>query len=371
MKKNSKKGITVTSIVVYVILFFMFTTITTVLSSKINGNLFNDRGTSINITAINKLEYNLLDSADKSYSVKGTVNDNSTILTFSNNDEYVFDKEKHKIYKNGGELVDFLKDFDIRAIDDYLKINITLNKYTNEIEREIIVNVPVTNEYVLADRIIHYDGIDNVGSSEQDNKSMTWYDLSGNEKKATLTSNFAKNGKLDVWTGDGLLFSGDNGYDKYISVDYYNKAYEKFTFEFNVTPLVQPGTAGNSYIPIVTVNYGTEATLSLRFRNEVALMHNSGDETVFANLPILINKDNTYTFTFIQENLTTRSLYINGTFIARKAGLALEKFILSTMRVYNSPNGNFILHSIRVYDRALTKEEIVNNSQVDKLRFGM
>ena len=52
MSLKSKRGITVTSIMVYVLLFFAFTTIATVISSRFNKNLFNDRGNAINITAI-------------------------------------------------------------------------------------------------------------------------------------------------------------------------------------------------------------------------------------------------------------------------------------------------------------------------------
>ena len=370
MKKNSKKGITVTSIVVYVILFFMFTTITTVLSSKINGNLFNDRGTSINITAINKLEYNLLDSADE-----GTVNDNSTILTFSNNDEYVFDKEKHKIYKNGGELVDFLKDFDIRAIDDYLKINITLNKYTNEIEREIIVNVPVTNEYVLDGRIVHYDGINNVGISEQDNKSMTWNDLSGNGINIPLHSNFTNDSLTNGWLEDGLYFPKIDEFDGktvYLVCDFAKYSLESITCEVNVTPTSDPVSTGNLLNLLCLIDYDTYAyNLNLSFRHDRVFFDNSGDNTRFMSLSPEVAKDNTYTFTFVQENLTTRHIYLNGKCIYTKTGLNLTQIVFDRLWVRNYAEGGFIQHSIRVYDRALTKEEIVNNSQVDKLRFGM
>lgn len=137
MNLKSKKGITMTSIMVYVVLFFAFTSIATVISSRINKNLFNDRGNAINITAINKLEYNLLKSANESYNVDMTAEENKQTLTFSNLDIYVFDLENNVIYKNGGKLVKFVKACEVTSQDNLINIDITLNKYTNEVTRNI------------------------------------------------------------------------------------------------------------------------------------------------------------------------------------------------------------------------------------------
>lgn len=137
MNLRSKKGITMTSIMVYVVLFFAFTTIATMISSRINKNLFNDRGNAINITAINKLEYNLLKSANESYNVDMTAEENKQTLTFSNLDIYVFDLENNVIYKNGGKLVKFVKACEVTSQDNLINIKVTLNKYTNEVTRNI------------------------------------------------------------------------------------------------------------------------------------------------------------------------------------------------------------------------------------------
>lgn len=137
MSISNKRGITVTSIIVYVILFFAFTTIATLISSRINKNLFNDRGNAINISSVNKLEYNFLESAINSYEVSLVSEENKDILTFSNSDEYVFDNETKIIYKNGGKLVKFVKEYDVEIENNVIEINLTLNKYTNEISRTI------------------------------------------------------------------------------------------------------------------------------------------------------------------------------------------------------------------------------------------
>lgn len=141
MKFNKKRGITVTSIVLYVILFFLFTSVTTVISSRFNKNLFNDRGNAINVTAINKLEYNLLNSANNSYMASKVVNGNKTTITFSNSDTYVFDLDDKVIYKNGGKLIKHIKACEINYNNELVDIDITLNKYTNEVTRNIKINV--------------------------------------------------------------------------------------------------------------------------------------------------------------------------------------------------------------------------------------
>lgn len=143
MNLNKKSGITVTSIVVYVILFFMFTSVTTVLSSRFNSTLFDDRGKAINVTAINKLEYNLLDSANNSYIINSSINGNKTTLAFSNSDVYVFDMDNNVIYKNGGKLVKHVKECNIVSANNLININITLNKYTNEVTRNIKIYNPM------------------------------------------------------------------------------------------------------------------------------------------------------------------------------------------------------------------------------------
>lgn len=141
MSLKYKKGITVTSIVVYVILFFSFTTITTIISSRFNQSLFDDRGKAINITALNKLEYNLIKSANDSFNVEVTNSDDLITLNFSNTDEYIFDKQNQIIYKNRGKLVGFVKDYDISVQDNIIEITVTLNKYTNKITRTINLSI--------------------------------------------------------------------------------------------------------------------------------------------------------------------------------------------------------------------------------------
>ena len=88
----NKKGITMTSIVVYVMLFFIFTSVAITISTNINFEALSEKGNIINNKNIQKLQFNLLNSAKSSsnvYNISGKV-------VFSNNDEYYFDRSEER-----------------------------------------------------------------------------------------------------------------------------------------------------------------------------------------------------------------------------------------------------------------------------------
>lgn len=142
MIKN-KKGITMISIIIYVVLFFVFTIAVTVISNNFNNKLFTDRGYSININSFNKLQYNLLVSSKNSNIVNTTDNE----INFSNNDNYIYDSEKKIITKNGGFLVSNVISYyltqDNGEDGTLLNINIKFQKYLHKdlIDRQIKVFV--------------------------------------------------------------------------------------------------------------------------------------------------------------------------------------------------------------------------------------
>lgn len=370
--RNNKKGITVTSITVYVILFFMFTTITTIISSRFNEDLFNDRGTAINITAINKLEYNLLKSADESDKSEINIEDKKTTLKFSNLDEYIFDLDKHVIYKNGGKLVDFLGDFKINPNDDLIEISVTLNKYTNKVSRKITINTNV-DTYIENGLIARFDGINNQGVNNHNNFATTWNDLSNEGISAKLSNTFAHDGKTSGWVENGLLFDKTKA-TQYADVIYNEASYPAMTFEITMTAVEQLGSETTSYVYPLRFYASGETSMAffMGMRYEVALMYGKGNNTSisFASSKFRMDKDKMNTVTYVQNDLTTRSVYINGSHITTRKNMSLEQLGFSRMRICSNENGRYIVHSVRVYNRALTDAEIKNNYNIDVLRFG-
>lgn len=141
--RKTKNGVTLASLVVYLALFTTFSIFATNVSTNMNERLFNDRGSAINYTNLNKLEYNIYDSSLNSTDVLVT---NSTIV-YSNGDSYNYDEDKKIVLKNGGILCQNVDSFSVNleSISDVKKVTITIgfNKYLNTISRRIVSCVEV------------------------------------------------------------------------------------------------------------------------------------------------------------------------------------------------------------------------------------
>ena len=134
----SKKGVTLASLVMYLLLFTTFTIFAMNISTNMNERLFNDRGASINYTSLNKLQYNIEDSSLNSNDVVVT----ATSITYSNGDSYTYDIENDMILKNGGILCQNVSDCTF-ALENgtnvkKLTINVKFNKYLNEMTKNIV-----------------------------------------------------------------------------------------------------------------------------------------------------------------------------------------------------------------------------------------
>lgn len=138
---QTKNGITLTSLVIYVILFFGFTVFVTNISSNMNQKLFEQRGLAVNISNLNKIEYNLFVSSSNSNSI--FIDENK--ISFSNGDTYEYNQDKRTIYKNSGILCTNISGltFTENPTEDAIRIdmNLELTRYLSKIQREIILLV--------------------------------------------------------------------------------------------------------------------------------------------------------------------------------------------------------------------------------------
>ena len=141
MRCNKKSGITLVSLVLYLTLFTVFTVFVSGISSNMNERLFNDRGEAINYTSLNKLQYNIENSALNSYDII----ENTNKISFSNGDYYTYDNQNKVIYKNEGILCLNVESCDI-SVEVFenakkLTLNVSFNKYMNNISKTIIACV--------------------------------------------------------------------------------------------------------------------------------------------------------------------------------------------------------------------------------------
>lgn len=135
---KNKSGITLTSLVVYLVLFTIFTVFSMNLSTNLNEGLLNDRGASINYSDLIKLKTNIEISALNSNDV--TYNNNQ--LSYSNGDIYRFDAIRNVVLKNGGVLLSNVSAFNTTLTEanssKKVSILVTLNKYSNILNFEIV-----------------------------------------------------------------------------------------------------------------------------------------------------------------------------------------------------------------------------------------
>ena len=87
-------------------------------------------------------------------------------------------------------------------------------------------------------------------------------------------------------------------------------------------------------------------------------------------ITIKVEKDKMVTLTFVQNDLTARTLYFNGERAISNTNLVLENLQFNKIRLRSDEKGRYIVHSVRVYNRALSAEEIKSNYDIDIIRFG-
>ena len=138
MRKSSKNGVTLASLVIYIMLFTIFTVFVSGMSSNMNERLFDNRGEAINYSSLNKLQYNINDSSLQSYNV--IVNENE--ISYSNGDNYVFDETKNIIYKNGGILCSNVESMAVSLETGMntkkVTLTVSFNKYLNTMTKTVI-----------------------------------------------------------------------------------------------------------------------------------------------------------------------------------------------------------------------------------------
>lgn len=151
---NRRSGITLTSIVIYVSLFFVFTVFAVAMSTNMNYKALDEKANIYIHEQFSKLEYNMISSSKSSNAVDNIVGK----IVFSNNDEYSYDSNRKVVLKNGGVLVKSVENF--RVIDtnklenvdsetvsnidndlEYVCLEITFKKYGKQIVKQLFVTV--------------------------------------------------------------------------------------------------------------------------------------------------------------------------------------------------------------------------------------
>ena len=169
------------------------------------------------------------------------------------------------------------------------------------------------------------------------------------------------------WTDDGVLFSKgvDNMPKVVLNSDY---STEGITVSMSFNSLDE--ITESSYHSFANLIYDNKATGLFSFRKEIGLFYYSGHNTVLGNYqkPLLKNKN--YTLTYVQENLTTRKMYVNGERWSQAQNLSLNPINYDSFYFNNGTSYDLNVHNLLIYNRGLTADEVKELYELDKERFG-
>ena len=240
----------------------------------------------------------------------------------------------------------------------------------SDLNTRLALYIPESNaiggdEYVKSGLILHLDGLDNTKSGHN-NSTNVWEDLSGNNNNGTI--------KGASWLNDGLYF---DGVDDYVPIAELN--YPEFTVEatFKVSKLV-----GNSDEPKVICNH-EEGGFDIAINDDCIssnLYINGAYRLIKYNRKITTNQKYNVTMT---TNGSESKLYVNGVLVSNVSvenGAIKHPSNNTVVMLGTNPSGslpgsnlyffNGAIYSVRMYNRVLTEQEVKNNHEVDRLRFG-
>jgi hypothetical protein len=245
---------------------------------------------------------------------------------------------------------------------------------TTELQSNTITPSIVTNGLVLhldAGNINSYPGLNTAQN--------TWFDLSGNNNNGTLapapstpTYNSANGGALVFDGGDDRVSSSTSNVFNNFSYDIWCLPQTTHEIE-SQTNSGFGGTSGQKYVIgpqfVASPDAGSGISVGTNgisvYEHSAAYMPPLLSHSVTINAPI-----------HIVVNYTNKvpSLYINGTFIKNGLASTRTNVKITTDLIGAYPSYGFFngrIYSAKFYSRALTPEEIQQNFNATKGRFGL
>lgn len=212
-------------------------------------------------------------------------------------------------------------------------------------------------EYIKEGLILHYDAMDNIGEGEHSSTTTTWKDLSGNGNDGKITG-----GK---WAGSSLRFTTSNSSNGV-------KTNSNFPLDFqsNTFNIVFTLTSVND----VEALFGARTSTTNGFMlfnykaNNCLGMDTKGSGTrIKVGERLQANKQ--YNLTVTLSNGTLQ-YYLDGELINTTTytqGSINFPLTIFTAGAKENSLGN--IYSVKVYNRALTAEEVLQNYKVDKEKY--
>ncbi len=219
------------------------------------------------------------------------------------------------------------------------------------------------DDYAGKELILHLDGINNTGYGDENHSGTTntWKNLARGGKNGTITG--------AIWNKDNLSLDGQ---DDWVELGQY---VDKDTITVETTVMLKSIQTGNADI----IGNWQEGGFGIYLTNGIARASIWIGQYIEARASEALKTNQIYTIsqTYDGENL---KLYINGELKASESvsGKIGNPTYNVPMLIGGNPEPNGLpvnelsnvnVYSARIYDRALTQDEITNNYEVDRTRF--
>lgn len=210
------------------------------------------------------------------------------------------------------------------------------------------------SEYITDGLLLHYDGINNTGNGH-DSTTTTWVDLSGNGNDATITGG--------TWENNSVKFtvaSTENGI----------KTNNNFPLNFSQTMnVVFKYTEIDGIDPVLGSRTDYTDGFFLWNHTDNLRIDTKGESTrISVGSRLDANTDYNITVTFSGTDVKVyRNGVLDTTTTFTTASLDFPLTIFTAAEQSNSL-GN--VYSVKVYNRALTDAEVLQNYKMDKVNYG-
>lgn len=381
---KSQRGITLTSLVIYIIAMAVIMGIIATITSFFYSNTTDMNESTTNLGEFNKFNVAFLEETKKNGNSVLKVESNNTKIVFTSGTAFTFQDEG--IYQDKIKIVTGVTNcqFEVSKKEEkeIVKVLIEIGKnvpFVKTVEYVMAYeNISSTeddeknysqdsNSYAKDGLQLYYDAINNTGDGHS-NTTTAWKDLSGNHRDGVL-ENFS-NSSTSGWTENSLIFDGTND-GVFIGNQLIDLFKSNNTVEilFSVNETNTRDILIGNYNKSNSINYEIKTDTFRIWINDGTYQDTTTEIIDSANtikmITVVFDKDNGKIKVFNDSNFLVEfesseiaNYNYNWTNVRLGRDVRPESMAL---------NGK--IYAVRVYSKILTQTEIVHNYELDKERY--
>ena len=304
------------------------------ITDEIKNQFENENITEDNKVVLYSIDLNKIGAENITRGIKNNNNLND-IYAFSNKTGIVYYTDGYKVGNNT-----------YYTLTDELKGQIGYGKDTSNISNSKVISETASMDYVQDGLVLLLDGIHNIRGGHSTNTNV-WEDLSGNNYDVTM-KNITINENNMYFSGDTSIMYSENNINA-VSVE--------MVLELEETEQIEQYIAYFGSTDKILAWSPTE--------NAFSLGHNKKRYSI----------DKLYKLSSISVQYNPDVMYLNskelGLNVGSETWMCGQKYPFMISGYSGGWRMKGKIYSIRVYNRALTQEEINHNYQMDKKRFGI